>query len=1008
MALFAYNRSTYMFDASMRFERFNSAREFACAQTGMYRRDIRKLTELTTTKMKLWSVSASLCMALCIALYCAGRLGLHGPSPPGWIMGLWLTNNAAAFVFMGLTIWLSIHCSFRAQVAAVHLLTRKVRMPVPTLKQLDRARRLASEFEQQNLSSILRVPFLMGTGSGPAGAAPPGEPEPAAPPSRSQRRSSSLPPKRSKQEKAFRAAPSWVRDEWETDRAGMVVGPAAPDVADEDEEPIDMPPEHFRLYAQAQKEWWAYDVYARVAMLYGFLSFIHGLAYYGIGHINIELRAFWAPYAVCLVLMVLHASVMKFDIRQKTGTQYLPYCEWLGPFAVLPAAIAMSLDFRVEFNKGAIILCYILQFLSYGLQTAYTVRLLELVLPEGVRIDQKLGWPWWPESWAVPEAFQHVLYLVAPPHRLMPGQHDLVREVKKGDRGVFREHQGSDQSAQGTAGGTFGAVSSAPCAPVAPSATTPADRMTKDELVQLVKDLDRLFEWAISDEIFCNHMSGASQQKVRNLYSKFTAVRRGDGEKRSAIDLATVCNECMEGLRSVLGHEGLSARKDEWKPEPVASLGMHGPAYLKMQHIIPWRLVAAILVAMLVSWSFMILGTFIEVFVGEQGFVTAPHWSRPPMTRESLEPHELGTPLGFPWAAGAKPYIVEQMVWHEEKRGGHVFHIGKASGFAKDAHKRRLATSPVSPLTENLQGLLRALPTVKGVPQFLQEAPTDADPAAIAAMPLAPAVPVKVQWPGFFEPKLLACGSLEGIGRGGGLVAAIATRGFGAVARVGHGNAPVAETFRLDGLTELPPLAGVSWGPREELLLISRAGHFLECPGPRPPAGGRWACAPAEGVPKELPLGDGGRLAAAAAAWVRDGGGSLRLHAAFVDERAPDVVAIFVARGSGASHSWTPLGEMPAPNGDSPKSKISLSFVDNSDLLVTTESGVTLRRSLVDGRLISRAAHTHGGAWQSTCGFHGAAGSNFAHLYLRRVASSARAWTPEVVTVESGNSAAQQ
>jgi len=42
----------------------------------------------------------------------------------------------------------------------------------------------------------------------------------------------------------------------------------------------------------------------------------------------------------------------------------------------------------------------------------------------------------------------------------------------------------------------------------------------------------------------------------------------------------------------------------------------------------------------------------LDVFIGDQGLVTAPHWSRPPMSRLSLEPHELGTPIGLPWYAG--------------------------------------------------------------------------------------------------------------------------------------------------------------------------------------------------------------------------------------------------------------------------------------------------------------------------------------------------------------------
>lgn len=114
---FGYNRENYLYDAEFRFERFAAAREYANQQTDQYREDIRALAGLTVKKNTLWCVTSTLCMALCVALYCAGRLGLHGPSPPAWIMGLWLTNNAAAFAFMALCIFLSIHASFRAQAS---------------------------------------------------------------------------------------------------------------------------------------------------------------------------------------------------------------------------------------------------------------------------------------------------------------------------------------------------------------------------------------------------------------------------------------------------------------------------------------------------------------------------------------------------------------------------------------------------------------------------------------------------------------------------------------------------------------------------------------------------------------------------------------------------------------------------------------------------------------------------------------------------------------------------
>ncbi|CAK0840838.1 unnamed protein product [Prorocentrum cordatum] len=164
--LFGYNRENYMYDAEFRYERFSAGREFAIEQMDMYREDLRKLSELTAKKCGLYSIFASLGMALCVALYCAGRLGLHGPSPPMHVMGLWLTCNAAAFAYYVVAIWLSVHACYRASAATTQLLTRRARVPVPSLKQLDRARRFASEFEQQDWSDIFRIPYPRACPSG--------------------------------------------------------------------------------------------------------------------------------------------------------------------------------------------------------------------------------------------------------------------------------------------------------------------------------------------------------------------------------------------------------------------------------------------------------------------------------------------------------------------------------------------------------------------------------------------------------------------------------------------------------------------------------------------------------------------------------------------------------------------------------------------------------------------------------------------------------------------------
>jgi len=366
------------------------------------------LSALTAKKNAVYADSAALGMALCVALYCAGRLGLHGPSPPNWIMGLWYTNNAAAFAFLALTIWVAIHASGRAHAASVHLLTRKTRLPVPSLKQLDQARRFASEFEQANWKDILRVPYVTDNGVPKTDAAGP---------SGSGSRSQSAPPGRRG------GASSWVNTEWEEDRGAAAHAQAMTD---------GVVPEHFTLYKEVQNYWYQWDAYARICFLLAMLHFVHSLAFYGLGHINIELRCFWVPYAVGFILMVLHGLLMNFDLINgiNKDLKVPAFCQWGAQVSWLTAAIGMSLDFKVQFDMTGVAFTWICIFLAYVCQLLYTVRLLEVILPDEKTAPpppgEQIGFNWFPQDWRLPSSFRHVLYLVAPPERTQPGQNDLL------------------------------------------------------------------------------------------------------------------------------------------------------------------------------------------------------------------------------------------------------------------------------------------------------------------------------------------------------------------------------------------------------------------------------------------------------------------------------------------------------------------------------------------------------------------------------------------------------
>jgi len=991
LGLFGYNRSNFQYDSTFRYERFTAGREFAIAQTEQYRNDLRALSALTQKKNTTYAVVASLCMALCVALYCAGRLGLHGPSPPAWIMGLWYTNNAAAFSFMALAIWLATHASFRAQAASVHLLTRKTRVPVPTLKQLDTARRFGSEFEQQSWGDIFRVPYISNNGAPKTDSLPTRSSSENAAGARSR----SAPPGRRSHSKAS----TWIREEFETDKAGTVTG-SMPEL------PVDAAPEHFRLYTAAQKEWFAYDIYARVCLLYGFLSFVHALGYYGLGHINIELRAFWVAYATGFVLMVLHALLLRFDIIRGRGqNEMLPHCQWLGPLAWLPAAIGMSLDFRVQFSYTAVVICWILIFISYLLQLVYTLRLLEVVLPDDwrtpMRPEERIGAAWWPESWRIPSSFQHVLYLVAPPQRLQPGQHDIVREVREG---------------------TSSAPEDAGVAQSQPSVGTPLP--PQEDLFSQMQYVDRLFDEAFSDRVF-DRMSSQGQSQVRALYHGYAAARakQSGRQPNSDPELAQALKECIAGLNAILTEEGMQNPAGGYisgydstgttYSSGVASSGSERgmksssspytdnrqlrklvPPFVQTQHIQPWRLVSSIVLMLCVAWVFLIGGCIIDVALGEQALVTAPHWSRPPMTRLSLEPHELGTPIGFPWPAGAKPWIPEQMAWHEEKREAESETLG-ARRLSAPAGPWRHGAGRGAGLSVALEALLAVLG-----PSTAEVAPAQA--------------PEAVEWPSFFEPQLLACG--PPVESGGSVVAALTSRGFGAAVHVKQtpGAASIAEPFTLSGLSGLPPLVGASWGLADSdgLFLVTREGHLVSCPGPRPGAGGIWACMPAAGSPGRLPLAEGARLSAAAVAWLPGlggAGGTPRLHVALLDDSTPDLVALFVQEGEGQVSSWLPFGEVSVPVDMSRAVRTSLAFV-GSDLLLATDSGTILQRRLKDGAVVASATDGWGfttpaasdGSWRTACGVqHAPAGSvrSVVHLHLR-TAPGAYAQRPELTAVD--------
>jgi len=950
-ALFDYNRENYLYDAELRYERFISGREFAVQQMEQYRSDIKQLTTLTIKKNNMYCIVATLCAALGITLYGAGRLGLHGPSPPGWCLGLFFTNCASIFCFLFLCIFLSMHANFRAQAACTSLRTRKARVPVPTMKQLDQSRRLASEFEQQAWGDIFRVPYISNNGAPKTDAVIEGS------------RAHSVPPAQARRARA--KASSWVRDEFETDRAGTVTGPHGMGGP----LPENAPPEHFRLYAAAQKEWFQYEVYARVCLFYGFRELIHSAALYGLVHIIVELRAFWPAWCAAFVFEVAHFLIIKFDVvphHNRQRKERLPYCEYFGHGTTLFMAIGLSLDFRVEFNMFAMGLTWAAAVIAYICEILYQFRMLEIILPDDIHTplqpEDRIGSQWWPERWRVPSLFTHVLFFVAPPEQLQPGQHDIVREVKEG---VGMEVW------DGITGSLNDTCATGP--KLLPSG------VSRDEIVSQVQYVDRLFEWAFSNQVF-ESMTPGGKAKVRELYHGFAAARAAGPEAQS---LPQVLQDSLAGLETIMSAEGLPPLNGSGYgsgsdyDSPVSGAGGLPTAIRKIPHnffpvpgaqgMEPWRLVSIVQLAFACSWIFLILCVVVDIIFGDQAFLTAPHWSRPPMTRPAQLPSGLSTPLGGGFIGDTRPLTPEQMAWTEEHRAPGKQIVGP--NLNADRRLSSWSEYTTAPSADQLRTALNAL---------MQALPTPSQ-KAFTTTTKAP-----VTFPGFFEPKILACGPQ-------GSVAAITPRGLGAVAKLAGGKDASVE-FKLSGLTNLPPLIAASWS-NDDLIVITRHGHLLTCQGSTTVR----SCVPL-GATHRLPLLEGARLTAATAKYLSLDHAAPRLHAAIVEEVPPDVASVYVLDGS----VWLPLGDFAVPaRKDGSPSRLSLSFVKD-ELQIASDGGeVTLHR-LQDG-VATTATHSLGSvaaeaeaSWAAACGLED---GSVAHLRLHR-AAGLHAWRPEIFTFQ--------
>lgn len=426
-----YNRGNFKYDQQLRWQRFTTGRKMAMVQVEMFRQDVSDLAGVSMCKLKVYGPIYGIVITVCVTVLVEGRSGTKSPGPPVFISGIYLQCLGIGLAFIVLAMWLLFHAAMRAQIACVQLRTRKVRLPVPTQRALDGSRKLLSSWEEQGLYDMFRLPFVMpNSGNSPGGSDEEDEDERAVA-SHSGYGKAGMPGAAAQMKAKLKAhqarasvcntkvpgfkagAPGWYGKELE-EREAQASGAEGACSLDAYA--------HFDLIREAQKEWWGCEAYMRVCFLFGTVHLLMAMSYWITLHNVAELGLIWCSNLGAAGLTAGVWIIFRLDVLPDVGGA-CPL-ELGGPFV---ASIALSLMYSqtvtqamMDVARGVAILVILMHMcLMYRLYVvarptkgrAQHRRALEA----GGRLFNSSGSCDAP-SW-LPSAFQHVMYLVAPPAR---------------------------------------------------------------------------------------------------------------------------------------------------------------------------------------------------------------------------------------------------------------------------------------------------------------------------------------------------------------------------------------------------------------------------------------------------------------------------------------------------------------------------------------------------------------------------------------------------------------
>ena len=156
--LFSYNRENFKFNKELRQRNLYGQQKMRVSQVMLYRQDLKDLFDLTVGKMDAYMMVNVLMLGITAEMFYKGR---SPQDVPGWLFWCWSISLSASFYFIFFSTWLALHASVLAHTYMARTLTQWLRLPIPSMDEIDAGSARLEEYENSSFLDFVRPPVVV-------------------------------------------------------------------------------------------------------------------------------------------------------------------------------------------------------------------------------------------------------------------------------------------------------------------------------------------------------------------------------------------------------------------------------------------------------------------------------------------------------------------------------------------------------------------------------------------------------------------------------------------------------------------------------------------------------------------------------------------------------------------------------------------------------------------------------------------------------------------------------